>query len=93
MVASGHRLVDSVIGFDPASAVIDATDFIIQNPQASTALFSLEVLENDLVLTYTARFPGDANLDGIVDAADLNVVGISWQTEVGAEPGRDAALP
>ena len=29
-----------------------------------------------------AYFSGDANLDGIVDAADLNVVGINWQDNV-----------
>jgi hypothetical protein len=28
--------------------------------------------------------PGDANVDGTVDAADLNLVGINWQANVTA---------
>ena len=52
--------------------LVDSTDLDVW--------LALAGLEN--VPTHEAYLPGDANLDGIVDASDLNVVGLNWLQDV-----------
>ncbi len=79
-----------------SSVTVDDIDLLVGEIVAGGTRFDLsgdgEVDENDLSVWLTkagvylgfdgALLSGDANLDGVVGAADLNVVGLNWQQGV-----------
>ena len=84
--AAGVRIVDGDVDIDGNVAATDI-DTLFANLGSTDPLYDLDE-DGDadsadvdrLVGTYLDTFYGDANLDGRVDAADLNQVGINWQS-------------
>ncbi len=85
--------VGGVVGDFDGNGTVDATDIdlLVEAVVAGSNDLSFDLDENEtidsddvthLVEEVLGTFLGDANLDGIVDVRDLNVIGIGWQSNV-----------
>ena len=97
----GDFNADGVFNLDDIDALVDAITTLDGNP--SVDVFDINgdgsITQNDIgVWLETAATanglsapyrPGDANLDGTIDAQDLNAVGRNWQAESNSWQGGD----
>ena len=70
--------VDQGIPVDTGSGMFDLNSSRLIDEKDVTTWLSFAATENGFREPYKL---GDANLDGTVDAQDLNVVGLNWQTD------------